>query len=148
MLVVDLLRYPPNTAGGIMTNEVVTVPVGLTVAEAIEHIRPRLARPDVVYYVYVIADAESRRLEGIVTLRDLLLARPAQPVAEVMNQRLVTAAPLDPARTVAYLLADHQLNALPVIDEDRRLVGIVTIDSAISQIAPETLRQSLPRVFS
>jgi CBS domain-containing protein len=148
LLVADLLRYPANTAGGIMTNEVVTVPVGLTVAEAIEHVRPRLARPDLVYYVYVVADAESRKLEGIVTLRDLLLARPEQPVAEVMNQNLVVAAPLDPARDVAYRLADHQLNALPVVEDDGRLLGVVTIDSAISQIAPETLRQSLPRVFT
>ena len=102
-----------------------------------------------MYYLYVVADLESRRLEGIVTLRDLLIARPDQPIAEVMNRSLVTATPREPARDVAYRLADHQLNALPVVlERGRRLLGVVTIDSAVGQIAPETLRRSLPRVFT
>jgi CBS domain-containing protein len=147
-LVVDLLRYPADTAGGIMTNEVVTVPVGLTVAEAIEYIRPHLARPDLVYYVYAVDAAESRRLQGIVTLRDLLLARPEQQIAQLMNERLVTAMPIEAARDVAYRLADHRLNALPVVDDEGRLLGVVTVDNAITQIAPEAVRKSLPRVFA
>jgi magnesium transporter len=101
-----------------------------------------------VYYLYVVADLESRTLEGIVTLRDLLIAGPDQPIVEVMNRNLVTATPREPARDVAYRLADHQLNALPVVDGHRRLLGVVTIDNAVGQIAPETLRRSLPRVFT
>jgi magnesium transporter len=147
-LVVDLLHYPADSAGGIMTNEVVTIPVGLTVAEAIEYARPHLARPDLVYYIYVIDAPDSQRLQGIVTLRDLLLARPEQPIAEVMNRSLVTASPHETAHVVAYRLADHRLNALPVVTAKRRLLGVVTIDNAIKQIAPETVRQSLPRVFA
>jgi CBS domain-containing protein len=148
-LVIELLRYPADTAGGIMTNEVVVVTAGLTVAEAIEHARPYLVRPDLVYYLYVVDDLESRRLEGIVTLRDLLIARPDEPIAEVMNRNLITATPHEPARDVAYRLADHQLNALPVIlGRDRRLLGVVTIDSAVGQIAPDALRRSLPHVFT
>jgi CBS domain-containing protein len=148
ILVADLLRYPPGTAGGIMTNDVVIVATGLTVAEAIDAIRPRLASPDLAYYVYVVADLTSRRLVGMLTLRELLLARHEQPIAEVMNERLVTAEPLENAAVVAYRLADHQLNALPVVDAERRLLGVVTIDQAIAQIAPEALRQDLPRVFA
>jgi Mg/Co/Ni transporter MgtE len=147
-LLVDLLRYPADTAGGIMTNEVVTIPVGLTVREAIEYMRPRLEGPDLVYYVYAVDAPETCRLEGIVTLRDLLLARPDAPITDVMNRDLVTAAPLEPARTVAYRLADHRLNALPVVDAKQRLLGVVTVDNAVAQIAPETVRQSLPRVFA
>jgi Mg/Co/Ni transporter MgtE len=147
-MVSDLLQYPPGTAGGIMTNDVVIVPRDLNVAEAIEQIRPRLAAPDLVYYVYVVEDLDSQGLSGIVTLRDLLLATPDQPLTEVMNDALVTASPLEAATAVAYRLADYQLNALPVIDDNRRLLGVVTIDKAISQIAPETLRQDLPRVFA
>ncbi|MCC6175997.1 MAG: CBS domain-containing protein [Chloroflexi bacterium] len=147
-LVEDLLQYPHDTAGGIMTNEVVVVPVGLTVAQTIGAIRPQIARPDLVYYVYVVRDLASRRLEGVVTLRDLLLAEPAQPVREVMQPHLVSARAFEPARAVAYRLADNQLNALPVESEDGRLLGIVTIDNAVSQIAPETLRKDIPRVFT
>ncbi len=148
VLVADLLRYPPGAAGGIMTNDVVLVPAGLTIGEAIEAIRPRLASPDLVYYVYVVADPASRRLVGMLTLRDLLLGRPETPVVEVMTDRLVTAEPLENAEVVAYRLADHQLNALPIVDAEGRLLGVVTIDKAIAQIAPETLRQDLPRVFA
>jgi CBS domain-containing protein len=148
ILVADLLRYPPGTAGGIMTNDVVVVPAGLTIGEAIEAIRPRLASPDLAYYVYVVADLDTRKLVGMLTLRDLLLAKPEQPIAEVMNEGLITAEPLQNANIVAYCLADYQLNALPVVDAERGLLGVVTIDKAIAQIAPETLRQDLPRVFA
>jgi Mg/Co/Ni transporter MgtE len=65
-----------------------------------------------------------------------------------MNRNLVTAAPLEAARTVAYRLSDHRLNALPVVDDQQRLLGVVTVDNAVAQIAPETVRQSLPRVFA
>ena len=147
-LVIDLLAYPADTAGGIMTNELVWVPLGLTTQDAIDYVRPHLARPDLVYYVYVVDEPDARRLQGVVTLRDLLLARPEQPVAEIMNRKLVTAAPCDSAREVAYRLADHQLNALPVVGDEQRLLGVITIDSAVGQIAPEALRQSLPRVFT
>jgi magnesium transporter len=147
-LIVDLLQYPADTAGGIMTNEVVLLEASLTISEAIEAARPHLARPDLVYYLYVVSDLAQRCLVGIVTLRDLLLARPEQSIADVMNRSLVTATPLEPAREVAYRLADHQLNALPIVDDDGRLLGVVTIDGAVSQIAPDVLRQDLPRVFA
>ena len=136
----------PPTRPGIMTNEVIVVTAGLTVAEQIEYVRPHLAHPDLVYYLYVVDDLESRRLEGIVTLRDLLMSRPDQPIADVMNRNLVTATPHEPARDVAYRLADHHLTPCRSSDRGRRLLGVVTIDNAIGQIAPETLRQSLPRV--
>jgi len=148
LLVSELLRYPPGTAGGIMTNDVIVVPVELTVAEAIEAIRPRLATPDLVYYVYVVENLDARRLVGILTLRDLLLAHHGQSISKVMNAQLVCAEPLENAAVVAYRLADYQLNALPVVGAEQRLLGVVTIDKAIAQIAPETLRQDLPRVFA
>ena len=90
--------------------------------------------------------AEAELVSWHVKVGDIV--REDQPLAEVMNGNLVTAAPLEPAREVAYRLADHQLNALPVVDDDGRLVGVVTIDSAVGQIAPETLRRSVPRVFA
>lgn len=147
-LVEDLLRYPGSSAGGVMTNEVVVVPCGLSVRQAIEAIRPQLAAPDLVYFVYVVADRESRRLVGVLTLRDLLLAAPDRPVSDVMNARLIVADPLESAREVAFRLADNQLNAVPVVSRDGRLLGIVTIDNAIAQIAPDALQRDLPRVYA
>jgi magnesium transporter len=147
-LVTQLLRYPANSAGGIMTNELVTVPTGLSVAEALAHIRPQLAKPDLVYFVYVVDDPERRRLAGVVTLRELLISDGDRPLDEVMNRSMVTVSPDESARQAAYHLADNQLNALPVVGEDRRLLGAITVDSAVAQIAPETIRQDIPSVYA
>lgn len=146
--VVDLLRYPDDTVGGIMTNEVVTLSADLSVAEAREALRDRLAAPDFVYYVYVVAQDASGRLLGVVTLRDLLVAGPDRPIRQVMSRATVTADPLEPAHRVAERIAETHLNALPVVARDGRLLGAVTIDAAMAQLAPEAWRSQAPRVFS
>ena len=143
-----LLRFPPDTAGGIMTNEVVTAPVGLTVVGVLDYIRPQLARPDFVYFVHVVDDEARRRLRGVVTLRDLLLADPEAPIEAVMRADLEAVGALEPAIEVAHRVADYALNAVPVVDGDKRLLGIVTVDKAMAQITPEGWRDRLPRIFS
>jgi magnesium transporter len=147
-LVQELLQYPRDTAGGIMTNEFVAAPAGLTIDQVREEIRPRLRRPDFVYFVYVLDDLESRRLRGLLTLRDLIVADPADRVDEVMRSALVTVEPLEPAIEVAHRVADYNLNAVPVVDGNGRLLGIVTVDMAMLQITPEAWRDRLPRIFS
>lgn len=144
----ELLRFPPDTAGGIMTNEVITAFQDQTVAEVIAHIHDQLAEPDFVYFVYIVDDATARRLCGVVTLRDLHVADAQLPIAQVMNRALLTAAPLEPALAVAHRIADNSLNAMPVVSPDQGLLGIVTIDAAMRQIMPETWRDQLPRLFS
>jgi magnesium transporter len=127
-LIGELLRYPADTAGGIMTNEVVVVPGGITVAEAIEIIREKLTRPNPVYVVYVVDDVRSCRLEGTLSFRDLLVAEREWKVEDVMTRDLIVAG--------------------PVVAPDRRLLGVVTLDSAIAQIAPATIHRDLPKVFA
>jgi CBS domain-containing protein len=144
----DLLRFPPDTAGGIMTNEVVTAPVDCTVGEVLDLIRPELARPDFVYFIYLVEGEAPQRLRGVVTLRDLNVAAPETPVADIMAQNLVTVGPLEPALDAAHRLAGHGLNALPVVAADDSLLGIITVDKAMAQILPEAWRDRLPRVFS
>jgi magnesium transporter len=78
----------------------------------------------------------------------LLISDPDRLIDDVMNASMVVASAEEPARLVAYRLADAQLNALPVVDEDGRLLGAVTIDNAVAQIAPETIRQDIPTVFA
>jgi magnesium transporter len=143
-----LLRYPPDTAGGIMTNEIVVAPGHLSVGGVLEHIRPELPRPDFVHYVYIVADEESRLLCGVATLRDLMVADRESPVADVMTRDPITAAPLESALQVAERVSDYDLNAIPVVTPEGSLVGIVTIDAALAQIAPPAWRDNLPRVFS
>ena len=146
--IVDLLRYPRDTVGGIMTNEVITVPGSLRVPEARTLLRARLAGPDFVYVVYVVDDDEHRRLLGVVTLRELLIADESATIAEVMNRFLVALHPLDSADDAAHRLLDARLAALPVISPEGRLLGAVTVDAAVAVAAPASWRHQAPRVFS
>ncbi len=144
----DLLRFPPDTAGGIMTNAMVYAPVDRTVGDVIAYIRDELAHPDFVYFVYLVDDPATRRLCGVVTLRELLLADHATPIEQVMTADLQVVGPLEPADAVARRIADYGLNALPVVAADGSLLGIVTVDAAMVQILPVAWRDRLPRVFS
>jgi Mg/Co/Ni transporter MgtE len=147
-LIIDLLRYPEDSAGGIMTNQVVTVTGDLTVGEARRAIRDELREPDFVYYVYVLDNPEARRLEGVVTLRDLLVRDEDERIGDVMQRFVATLEPLMPAAEAARRVADQHLAALPVIGQDGRLLGAVTADAAVAQIVPATWREQAPRVFS
>jgi Mg/Co/Ni transporter MgtE len=146
--VIDLLRYPADSAGGIMTNDVVLVPYNLHAAGAREAIRQDLARPDFVYYVYVVDDRDSRRLQGVVTLRDLLLAQDDQAIGDVMQRSIATLEPLMPAVEAARRVADQHLAALPVVANDGRLLGAITADTALIQLSPPAAIGDHPRVFS
>jgi CBS domain-containing protein len=143
-----LLQYPPDSAGGIMTNLLVTAPVDRTVAEVIAHIRPQLTVPDFVYYVYLVDATEPRRLRGVVGLRDLLAADADAPIAAVMTADPFTVPPEWPALRVAEALVERDLNAVPVVATEGQLVGIVTIDAALALLAPEAWRERVPRVFA
>lgn len=146
--IVDLLRYPEDTVGGIMTNDLVTAPAHLTVREARQALRQRLQEPDFVYFVYVVEDEKTQRLCGVLTLRTLLIADEACILREVMQRYLVTSQPLEPARTAAYHLIDSGLAALPVVGDDGQLLGALTVDAAVAQVAPASWRTQAPRVFT
>jgi CBS domain-containing protein len=146
--VVDLLRYPEDTAGGIMTNDVPIVPAGLTVAEARRSLREHLRAPDFVYYVYVVDARDTLRLEGVFSLRDLLVSDELEPVANIMQRAVLTIDPLEPASSAARRVCDLHLAALPVVGRDRRLLGAVTVDTALAQVAPASWREQSIRIFS
>lgn len=146
--IVDLLRYPDNTVGGVMTNDVIAIPGDMTIAEARQWLQGRLEEPDFVYFLYVVDDLENRRLQGVASLRNFLLARDEQRMDEIMNPYLITLQPLAPPQEAAYRLINSQLVALPVISDDGKLLGAVTVDAAISQVAPSSWSAQAPRVFS
>ena len=146
--VLELLRYPEDTAGGIMTNDVVTAPAGLTVGEARRTLVDRLREPDFVYFVYVVDDEEARRLRGVLTLRDLLVADEGRRLEEVMYRHVVRVHAAEPANAAAQRVTDSHLAALPVVGDEGRLLGAITVDAAIAQIAPEAWSAQAPRVFS
>lgn len=146
--IVDLLKYPANTAGGIMTNDVVTVSPRLTIDKARSSLRERLKEPDFVYFIYVVEDRPPHKLRGVISLRQFLTAEDDQTVEEIMNPYLLTLSPFDSPREAGYRLLNSQLAAMPVVGREGELLGTVTIDAAVSQVAPRSWRAQAPRVFS
>jgi magnesium transporter len=146
--IVDLLRYPEDTVGGIMTNDVVYARANFTVAEAREQLRETLKTPDFVFIIYIVDSEKSRRLRGLLSLRSLITADDEQQLEEIMDPYLTTLNPLSPAREAAYRVIDSHMAALPVVGDDGQLLGLVTVDAAIAQVAPPNWRSQAPRIFS
>ena len=145
---IELLRYPENTVGGIMTNDLVYARANLTVAEAREKLQEPLKTPDFVFIIYIVDNEKSRRLRGLVKLRNLVTADDDQRLEEIMDPYLTTLNPLSPAKEAAHRVIDSHMAALPVVGEDGQLLGLVTVDAAIAQVAPPNWRSQAPRIFS
>jgi len=143
-----LLGYPEDSAGGIMTTEFAWVPMGLRAAEALEYLRgsPDAQDDEVMPYVYIL-DGE-RRLRGVVSLRDLVMAPADQPLAEQADESPLTVASLTSQEDVAYLMAKYDLLAVPVVDaETEEMLGIVSVDDAIDTVLPTAWKKRLPRLY-
>ena len=146
--IIELLRYPEGTIGAIMTNDFVYASADLTVREARSKLRERLENPDFVYFIYIVEDENSRQLCGVLTLRDMISADEDKQLRDIMNPYLLTLTPLAPVRDAAYKIINNNIAALPVIGKEGKLIGIVTVDAATAQIAPENWRSQMPKVFS
>jgi magnesium transporter len=132
-----LLRYPPETAGGIMTTEFLAVPWTATAAETLELIRRVGGGKETVYVIYVV-DADAK-LRQVVSLRELVLSEATCPVTEIGNRRkLLSVGPYVDREEVARLISKYDLLAIPVVDRDQRLLGIVTVDDVIDALMAET----------
>jgi magnesium transporter len=142
----QLLGYAEDTAGGIMTTEFVAIPDSLTAAETIDRLRELEPDAETIYYIYVADPAD--RLVGVLSLRDLIVARPDQRIEEVMIREPVAVRVDAGEDEVAQVVARYNLLAVPVVDEDEHLVGIVTVDDAIDTILPGAWKRRLPRLFS
>jgi magnesium transporter len=141
----ELLEYPEDTAGGIMTNEFVAVHADFTAQQAIEEIRNAAADVETIYYIYVIAKDET--LVGVISLRNLLLARPDEKLSAFMHTDIITVKVTDDQRDVAKKIAKYNLLALPVLDEEKKLKGIVTVDDAIDIVLPTAWKKRVPKAF-
>jgi magnesium transporter len=138
-----LLAYPEDTAGGMMTTEFVAVPADLTAAQTIDRLRELEPDAETIYYVYVV-DIDGH-LVGVLSLRDLIVAQPSTSIGEVMIEDPVTVEVTADRDDVAGVVARYNLLAVPVVDGDGRLVGIVTVDDAIDTILPASWRRRVPR---
>jgi Mg2+ transporter MgtE len=142
----SLLGYPEESAGGIMTTEYIALGARLTAAQAINKLRELEPDAETIYYVYVTD--EDGRLVGVLSLRDLIVARPDAAIGDVMIREPVAVGALADQDEVAEVVAHYNLLAVPVVDDDGRLVGIVTVDDALDTVIPTAWKKRLPRVFS
>jgi magnesium transporter len=140
----ELLTHEEDTAGGLMTTEYLSVPPGLTVAQTFDHIRKAAEDAELIYYVYVLDPSE--KLVGVVALKDLITARLDVPVDAIAVDDVVHV-PLDARKEeVATTIARYDFLAVPVVDEEGRMHGIVTVDDVVDVLLPEKLRRMLGRV--
>lgn len=133
-----LLNYPPETAGRIMTPDYVSLKKEMSVKEALDKLRrnkEEMKDKETIYALFVV-DKE-RRLIGALSLRDLVLAEEEEKVEDIMNTEIIKIWTREDQEKVAKVLQDHDLLALPVVDREDRLVGIVTVDDAMDVMEQE-----------
>jgi magnesium transporter len=130
-----LLSYPDDTAGGIMTTEFFALDEELTVAEAVDAIRKRGKEAETVFYIYVVD--QRQHLVGIISLRQLILSQPDIRLRDIMNTNVIRANVRTDQELVAHQVEKYNLLAIPVVDDENRLVGIVTVDDIIDVIRQE-----------
>ncbi len=145
--VAELLPYEHDTAGGLMTTEFIVFPMDLTAGQAIARLRDMAETPNMIYYLYVVDVEGSWKLRGLISLRSLILADPASTLEEVMRTEFRSAHPSDLAEDVARTISEYNLLALPVIDDEGDIAGIVTVDDAMEILLPKNLQRRLPRLF-
>ncbi|PSO79504.1 MAG: magnesium transporter [Cyanobacteria bacterium SW_12_48_29] len=131
----QLLGYQEDTAGRIMTPEYISLKENITVAQALEQIRSLANVSEIIYYLYV-TDV-SRSLTGIVSLRDLVVSSPETSLSEIVTREVVSVHTDTDQEEVARLIQRYDLLALPVVDREQRLVGIVTVDDMIDILEQE-----------
>lgn len=131
----ELLKYPEDSAGSIMTTEFIVLRPDMTAEMAIKRIRRTGVDKETIYTCYVTDN--NNKLIGISTVKDLLLADDDAPVKDLMEENVISVNTLDDQEQVAQMFSNYNFLALPVVDNENRLVGIVTIDDAIDVIQEE-----------
>lgn len=131
----DGRHYPEGTAGALMTSEYSSLDDGLSASQAIDMLRREAADAETIYQSYVL-DAQ-RNLLGTLSLRELILAAPDQPIDRIMVRKVICVCTATRQEDVVRLMREHDLLAVPVLDEQGRLVGIVTYDDALDVVVDE-----------
>ncbi|MBO7310786.1 MAG: magnesium transporter [Clostridia bacterium] len=126
------LQYADGSAGSVMTSEFISINSSFTVARAVAYIRKTGINKETVYVIYVTD--KSRRLLGIIELKDLLFANDDDIIENLMDSAIISASTTDDKETVANLISKYDLLALPIVDSEQRLVGMVTVDDAVDVI--------------
>jgi CBS domain-containing protein/sporulation protein YlmC with PRC-barrel domain len=140
-----LLTFPEESAGGIMNTEFVSLPVDLTAGQAITRIRETANDAETIYYLYVTD--ESDHLLGVFSLRQLVMANPKSHIKDFMETHLITVDLTDNQDHCAQIISKYNLLAVPVVDKNNVLHGIVTADDALDKIIPTAWKKRLRKLY-
>ena len=140
-----LLTFPEDSAGGIMNTEFVAVRPEWTAAQTLDFLRQNASEAETIYYIYVTDEAN--HLQGVFSLRGLVLSKPHTPVKEFMEDRVVSVDLLATQNECAQVVSKYNLLALPVVDENNVLHGIITAGDALDKIIPTAWKKRLPRMY-
>jgi magnesium transporter len=138
----SLLAYPEDTAGGLMDTSIITVSENDTVDGILKLLRRTVPTEDQIYYLYVVDDAG--HLRGILSLRNLIVAPPEARVADIMHRDVESVRVEEPEEQVAQKLIRYDLLAIPVVDEQNHLQGVVTVNDVLDLVTPRSW-QNRPR---
>jgi CBS domain-containing protein/sporulation protein YlmC with PRC-barrel domain len=127
-----LLGYSSDSAGGLMTTEFVAIPETMTVESAIDYIRNNTKDVEAVPYIYIVDD--KNHLRGVTTLRRLLFADPKDPILKTVFNKIISVYLNNSVKEVAYMMDKYKVSAIPVVDENKILQGIITMDDILSQV--------------
>ena len=145
--VIQLLRYPEDTVGGVMINDMICLPAELTCEQANQEIKRHLKETDFTSLIFVIDDESERKLLGTVPLRDVLTMDENETLSDVMYPYIDSLEPFQRASDAAYRIVDTGVPAIPVI-ENGRLIGAMTVDAAIAQLVASSSELRTLRVYS
>jgi magnesium transporter len=146
--VLELLRYPENSVGGVMTNDLVVLPADICARDAQASIQEHIKKLDFFSLVFLVDEPPDGILRGTISLRELLAADPDDKLENKMDPYLATLTPFESAYDAASRIVGGQLEAMPVVNAQGRLIGAMTISSAISQLVPPSSGLRGVRVFS
>lgn len=146
--IVKLLQYPENSVGGVMINDVIYFSAGLNVVEARKRLQEALKNLDFISMIFLVENEKSKKLLGVVALRDILTADDGLKLEDLMDPFILRLNPYDSAVTAARRIINNQLPAMPVTGPDGDLVGAMTVDAALSQVVSDTSSLQTLRIFS
>ena len=141
----ELLSYPEHSAGGIMTTDYAWARLDDTAEKATQRLREQAEYVETVYYIYVVDRSE--KLRGVFSLRDLLTTPLDKKVRDFMTENPVAVSTAASEEEITDVIAKYNLLALPVVDDEGELHGIITIDDAIDLVLPLAWKKRLPRIF-
>jgi magnesium transporter len=133
--IATLVSHAENTAGGLMTTDYAWLPPNLTAAEALDRLRLQAPESETIYYIYILD--EKRKLLGVLSLRDLILAPRHARIREFVEETVVSVKATDDREQVAQIMQRYDLIAIPVVDDEGRMVGIVTHDDVMDVMVEE-----------